>query len=144
MYTHWFAGALCLQACKFNPLIVKGFLFIVKRNRPSVNLFSNHIVACLRTCRLLYWPIIHRMFIRFWLFWHRVSLFLFYPINIINVDYKKPQKRAERQTFRTHILFFPRLADWKFLSSVYLFSCLYEVNSTYFSNPCWHTGLLHF
>ena len=38
-------------------------------------------------------------FIRFLLFWHRVSLFLFYPINIINVGYKKPQKMGKGKCF---------------------------------------------
>ena len=51
-------------------------------------------VTCLRTCLLLYWPKIHRIFVLFMLFWHWVSLFLFDHINIINVGYKKPQKKG--------------------------------------------------
>ena len=34
------------------------------------------------------------IFIRFLLFWHIVSLFLYYPINIINVGYKKTTKKG--------------------------------------------------
>ena len=40
MYTHSSAGALRLLAYKCNPLIVKRFLFRVKRNRSLISLFS--------------------------------------------------------------------------------------------------------
>ena len=58
------------------------------------SIIFNYNVTYLRTCLLLYWSKIHRIFIHFLLFCHRVSFFLFYPIKIINVGYKKPQKRG--------------------------------------------------
>ena len=58
------------------------------------------------TCLITYWSKIHRIFVYFSLFWHRVSFFLFSSIKIITIRYENTQKKKKSKRLYYNNLFF--------------------------------------
>ena len=61
--------------------------------------FLNFKLTCLIKCLLLYWPKIHRIFVHFLLFWHKVSFFYFLRLKLSLLDVKIRKKRKKGKRF---------------------------------------------